>query len=86
MLPTGPALVEYWYGQLGLAERKIVRVLVDAGGQTMTKQQVADTAGYEATGGGSACVELAADVGTDRGEDRTAGECDADLRLTVVRL
>ncbi len=52
MLPTGPALVEYWYGQLGLAERKILRVLVAAGGQAMTKQQVADAARYEATGGG----------------------------------
>ncbi len=52
MLPTGPALVEYWYGQLGLAERKILRVLVAAGGKAMTKQQVADAAGYEVSGGG----------------------------------
>jgi hypothetical protein len=52
MLPTGPALVEYWYGQLGLAERKILRVLVAAGGQAMTKQQVADAAWYEMSGGG----------------------------------
>jgi hypothetical protein len=51
-LPTGPALAEYWYGQLGLAERKIVRMLVEANGQVMTKQQVADAAGYEASGGG----------------------------------
>ena len=51
-LPTGAALAAYWYGQLGLAERKILRVLVDAHGQSMTKQQVADAAGYEATGGG----------------------------------
>jgi len=51
-LPTGPALAEYWYGQLGSAERKILRVLVDARGQTMTKQRLADAAGYEATGGG----------------------------------
>ncbi len=41
-LPIGPALAEYWYGQLGLTERKILRVLVEANGQAMTKQQVAD--------------------------------------------
>ncbi len=29
-----------------------LNVLVDARGQAMTKQQVADAAGYEATGGG----------------------------------
>ena len=51
-LPTGPALAAYWYGQLGLAERKILRVLVEARGQAMTKQQVANAAGYEVTGGG----------------------------------
>jgi len=38
--------------ELGLAERKILRVLVDARGQVMTKQQVTDAAGYEVSGGG----------------------------------
>ncbi len=37
--------------ELGLAERKILTVLVNARGQALTKQQVAD-AGYEVSGGG----------------------------------
>jgi alkylated DNA nucleotide flippase Atl1 len=51
-LPTGPALVDYWLAQLSKAERAILQVLVAAGGRVMTKQQVADATGYEASGGG----------------------------------
>ncbi len=38
--------------EFGLAERKILTVLVNARGQALTKQQVADAAGYEVSGGG----------------------------------
>lgn len=51
-LPTGRALIDYWLVRLGKAERAIVQVLVDAGGEPLSKQEVAARARYEASGGG----------------------------------
>lgn len=51
-LPVGAELVEFWMGQLAKAERAILRVLVDAGGRVLTKQAIAEAAGYEVRGGG----------------------------------
>ena len=52
-LPTGTALAEYWYSQLPRAERVILEVLVEYGcGHPMSKEQVAQAVGYEASGGG----------------------------------
>jgi hypothetical protein len=51
-LPTGPALVEHWIGELPKAEGLILRVLVDAYPASLAKQEVAERTGYEASGGG----------------------------------
>lgn len=51
-LPTGRALIEYWMGQLGKAERAIFHFLVSAYPVEVTKEEVARQAGYEASGGG----------------------------------
>jgi hypothetical protein len=50
-LPTGSALVDYWRGQLGKAERLILETLTRAYPDGLTKEEVA-LAGYEANGGG----------------------------------
>jgi uncharacterized protein len=46
-LPTGPALVEHWMGQLGRAEREILRVLIEAGGAPLGKEAIASQATSE---------------------------------------
>jgi uncharacterized protein len=51
-LPTGPALVDYWRGQLGKAERLILDALTEAYPDALSKEEVAVKAGYEANGGG----------------------------------
>lgn len=51
-LPTGRALLEHWLPKLGKAERATLVVLVAAYPRTLTKQAVAEAAGYEADGGG----------------------------------
>lgn len=51
-LPTGPALLAYWYGQLSKAERLCLEALASVWPRTLTKQEVAERAGYEANGGG----------------------------------
>jgi hypothetical protein len=51
-LPTGPALVDYWRGRLGKAERLILETLTKAYPDGLTKEEVAIKAGYEANGGG----------------------------------
>jgi uncharacterized protein len=50
--PTGPALVDYWRGQLGKAERLILDALTEAYPDALSKEEVAVRAGYEANGGG----------------------------------
>lgn len=51
-LPTGRALLEHWLPKLGKAERATLVVLVAAYPRTLTKQAVAEAAGYAADGGG----------------------------------
>ena len=51
-LPTGPALIDYWRGRLGKAERLILETLTQAFPNALTKEEVAAEAGYEANGGG----------------------------------
>lgn len=51
-LPTGTNLLNHWLGQLGKAERELLRVLADAYPRAMSKDEVAQHAGYEASGGG----------------------------------
>jgi hypothetical protein len=51
-LPTGRALIDYWLSQLGKAERSILRVLIEAYPDALTKEEVASRTGYEAGGGG----------------------------------
>ena len=50
-LPTGAALREHWMGQLGKAEKLALEALVSAWPNTMTREDVAAAAGYEASGG-----------------------------------
>jgi hypothetical protein len=51
-LPTGPALIDYWCGRLGKAERLILAALTEVFPDPLNKQEVAAKAGYEANGGG----------------------------------
>lgn len=51
-LPEGDALLAHWYGQLGKAERATLQVLAEAFPQSLSKEEVAERAGYEAGGGG----------------------------------
>ena len=51
-LPTGSALVDYWRGRLGKAERLILETLTQVYADALTKEEVAVNAGYEANGGG----------------------------------
>jgi hypothetical protein len=54
-LPQGPALVAYWQGKLGLCERTLLGVLVDAGpNAALSKEQLAELSGYSATSSGFA--------------------------------
>jgi hypothetical protein len=50
-LPTGPALVDYWLGELPKAEKAILGVLRENPGG-LTKADLAGGAGYEPAGGG----------------------------------
>lgn len=51
-LPTGAALRQYWYGQLGKAERSSLEVLADAYPNPCAIEDVAAAAGYQHGGGG----------------------------------
>ena len=51
-LPRGHALLDYWYRQLGKAERKALEALAEVYPRTLSKAQIAARAGYEADGGG----------------------------------
>jgi hypothetical protein len=51
-LPTGSALIDYWRGRLGKAERLILEALAHEYPDPLTKEEVAAKAGYEANGGG----------------------------------
>jgi hypothetical protein len=51
-LPAGSALIGYWNGRLGKAERLILETLTEAYPGALSKEEVAVKAGYEANGGG----------------------------------
>lgn len=52
-LPTGEALLEHWLGSMGRrAEREVLLAIVNAYPRSISKEAVAEAAGYEATGGG----------------------------------
>jgi uncharacterized protein len=51
-LPTGSALIDYWRGRLGKAERLILETLTHAYPAALNKEEIAARAGYEANGGG----------------------------------
>ena len=51
-LPIGSALVDYWRGRLGKAERLILETLTEVYPDALTKEEVATKAGYEPKGGG----------------------------------
>jgi uncharacterized protein len=51
-LPIGSALIDYWRGRLGKAERLILETLTQAYPSALNKEEIAARAGYEANGGG----------------------------------
>jgi uncharacterized protein len=51
-LPTGPELLSHWLGQLEKAPRAILQALVDVYPDALSKERVANEAGYEPGGGG----------------------------------
>lgn len=51
-LPQGRELLAHWLGQLGKAERSILEVLARAFPVSLSTDQVAESAGYAAEGGG----------------------------------
>lgn len=48
----GPALVAYWAGQVGKAERLILERLAQVYPKALTKEQLGEDTGYEPSGGG----------------------------------
>lgn len=51
-LPTGQQLLDYWMNQLGKAERESLQVLATNYPQALSKERLAQIAGYAASGGG----------------------------------
>lgn len=51
-LPSGPALLDWWYRQLGKAERLALAELVQAWPAALSVEQLAERTGYAAGGGG----------------------------------
>lgn len=51
-LPTGKALFDHWMGQLGKAEREILRAVYEEYPEARPKDYVAMKAGYQPNGGG----------------------------------
>jgi hypothetical protein len=45
-LPSGPALLDYWNGQLGARERALLTVLLDRYPATVTHADMAEATGY----------------------------------------
>lgn len=46
-LPTGAALIEYWQARLPEGERKTLDVLIEAGGQDVTRETIDEATGYK---------------------------------------
>lgn len=53
-LPTGDALLSYWLSQLSKAERSALEAIAAVYPNSLTKEEVAERAGYEPNGGGFA--------------------------------
>jgi hypothetical protein len=51
-LPTGQALIDHWMGLLSGPEKKILLPVIKAHPATLTKDELADAAGYDPAGGG----------------------------------
>ncbi|MGW8286203.1 MAG: ATP-binding protein [Candidatus Deferrimicrobiaceae bacterium] len=51
-LPTGRALAEHWYGQIGKAEREILRHLVEAYPNEVSLADAAEAVGYSSSSSG----------------------------------
>lgn len=51
-LPHGDALLQHWMGQLGKAEKAALSALTEVYPEYLSKDKVAERAGYEPTGGG----------------------------------
>lgn len=51
-LPTGPALLQHWLGQLGKAEREVLTVLAGVYPKALKVSDVGERAGYAPDGGG----------------------------------
>jgi len=51
-LPAGRALIDYWRGRLGKAERLIIETLTQAYPAALNKEEIAARAGSEANDGG----------------------------------
>ncbi len=49
-LPTGDALLQHWYGELGQCERKLLEALVSAYPQECDKEYLANETGYQISG------------------------------------
>jgi hypothetical protein len=46
-LPAGRALIDYWWGKLGKAERLIIETLTQAYPAALNKEEIAARAGYD---------------------------------------
>jgi hypothetical protein len=85
-LPAGSALIDYWRGRLGKAERLILETLTEAYPDALTKEEVAAKAGYEASGGGfnNALGRLRTlELVRGRGELRASDELFVEARQSV---
>lgn len=51
-LPLGRELLNHWMRELSKAERSILQALSEVWPQSLTKEQIANNAGYEVSGGG----------------------------------
>lgn len=51
-LPTGEALLQYWVGQVPKAAGMVLQVLAESWPEPVSKAEVAERTGYEASGGG----------------------------------
>lgn len=50
-LPTGQALIDYWYGKLAKAQKVMLQVLVEAYPQSLTADELGERSGYAAGSG-----------------------------------
>jgi hypothetical protein len=75
-LPTGTALQRYWLDRLPEGEKKILQILVDAGGEAVSRESVSDATGYKRSSRDTYIQRLGARRLVDsvgRGDVRAAG-------------